>query len=68
MSKFNMTEYMRVWRKNNREKWNEYARNRVRAAKEIRNEEEMELKYISQRRTFFIKDGHKIYIHKKGKK
>lgn len=68
MSKFNMTEYMRVWRKKNRERCNELARNRVRAAKEIKEEEEIELKYISQKRNFFIKDGHKIYIHKKGKK
>ena len=68
MSKFNMTEYMRKWREKNRERWNELARNRIKANKEKKEEQEEELKIISQKRNFFIKDGHKVYIHKKGKK
>ena len=68
MSKFNMTEYMRKWREKNRERWNELARNRIKANKEKKEEQEEELKINSQKRNFFIKDGHKVYIHKKGNK
>ena len=68
MGKINMTEYMRKWREKNRERRNELARNRIKATREKKEEQEEELKIISQKRNFFIKDGHKVYIHKKGNK
>ena len=68
MSKINMTEYMRVWREKNRERWNELSRQRVRMLKERKAEQRAEADFLSMKSKFFIKDGHKVYIHKKGKK
>lgn len=68
MSKFNMTEYMRKWREKNRERWNELSRQRTRMLKERNKEKRYENIFLSMKTNFFIKDGHKVYIHKKGNK
>lgn len=68
MKKINMTEYMREWRKKNRERWNELARQRIKATKEIKQDIKDKTCFLQMKTNFFVKDGHKIFVRKKNNK
>ena len=59
--------YRKMWRKKNRLKWNEICKAQYRSSKEEKREQEEENKFLSTKEMQIIKDGHKVYIHKKTK-
>lgn len=66
--KINMTEYMRKWRAKNRERWNELARQRAKTVKEIQQDNKDKDCFLQTKTNFFVKDGHRVFIHRKGNK